>query len=148
MPTGIYERTPEHIAKLRAGHARYIRRNGGTTSTKQRKAAQSVGLSQKRHGMTGTRIHNLWISMRQRCNNSKASNYQYYGGRGITICKEWNRFENFRDWAYASGYTDTLSIDRINGDGNYEPSNCRWTTIVEQNRNRTFGRTKQPKEQL
>lgn len=80
-----------------------------------------------------TRIHRIWVSMNVRC---RAKDNEYYGGRGIKVCEEWQQFEPFRDWAYANGYADDLSIDRINNDGNYEPANCRWATPKEQAQNR------------
>ena len=66
-----------------------------------------------------TRIHRIWVSMNARC---RAKDNEYYGGRGIKVCEEWQQFEPFRDWAYANSYADDLSIDRINNDGNYEPA--------------------------
>lgn len=75
--------------------------------------------------------------MRARCNNPNNPKYDLYGGRGISVCEEWlHDFAQFRDWAMANGYRDDLTIDRIDCDGNYEPSNCRWATVTEQNRNR------------
>lgn len=75
-----------------------------------------------------------WISMRQRCTNKNASNFYLYGGRGISITENWNVFENFlRDMGERPEGT---TLDRINVDGNYEPSNCRWATAKEQNNNR------------
>jgi hypothetical protein len=75
--------------------------------------------------------------MRQRCYNSKQKRYKDYGGRGITICDEWRMdYQAFYDWAMANGYKDDLSIDRIDVNGNYEPSNCRWATAKEQARNK------------
>ncbi len=89
------------------------------------------------HGQKKTRLYNIWRGMKIRCTNEKFRFYRCYGGRGITICDEWmNSFESFRDWALANGYSDELSIDRINNDGNYEPNNCRWVTQSEQNSNR------------
>lgn len=91
----------------------------------------------KSHGMTHTRIHRIWRDMRSRCNNPKAQNYKDYGGRGITICKEWlDDFIAFYHWAGTNGYQCNLSIDRINNDGNYEPGNCRWVNKSIQNMNR------------
>ena len=89
------------------------------------------------HGMSNTRLNVIWNKMTQRCHNPVSPNYQRYGGRGITICDEWrNDFQAFHDWAVTHGYSDNLTIDRIDNDGNYEPSNCRWATVAEQNRNK------------
>ena len=90
------------------------------------------------HGETGTRLYNLWVSMKERCNNPNNSRYHRYGGRGITVCKEWrDSFLNFKKWAYENGYQENLSIDRKDNDGNYEPSNCKWATNKEQCNNRS-----------
>ena len=85
--------------------------------------------------MSHTRLHNIWLSMRGRCEKPKCSGYKKYGAKGIRVCAEWNCFDNFMNWAYENGYTDELTIDRIDPKGNYEPSNCRWATTKEQNRN-------------
>lgn len=89
------------------------------------------------HGKTNTRMFHIWQGMKRRCYNENDKNYKYYGGRGITVCDEWrNNFTTFYNWAIENGYTDDLTIDRINNDGNYEPSNCRWVTMAQQNRNK------------
>jgi hypothetical protein len=75
--------------------------------------------------------------MRQRCEKPRSAGYYKYGAKGIKVCEEWSSFEIFRDWAYANGYQDNLTIDRINPCGNYEPSNCRWATQKEQQNNRS-----------
>ncbi|OJX38851.1 MAG: hypothetical protein BGO78_11550 [Chloroflexi bacterium 44-23] len=79
--------------------------------------------------------------MRRRCHSRSDRAYQRYGGRGINICKEWdnleNGFHNFHNWAMNNGYADNLSIDRIDNDGNYEPSNCRWVDAKTQCNNRS-----------
>lgn len=93
----------------------------------------------KTHGKHNTRIYRIYRNMKNRCYNPNVKSYNDYGGRGIKICEEWNGengFQNFYDWAIANGYTDELSIDRIDNDGNYEPSNCRWVTDERQARNK------------
>lgn len=90
-----------------------------------------------KHGKHDTRLHSLWWSMISRCTYKGDTNYKFYGARGISVCDEWrNDFMNFHDWAMKNGYKDNLSIDRINTNGNYESSNCRWVTMKEQFRNR------------
>ena len=84
-----------------------------------------------------TRLQVIYNCMKQRCYNPHRTQYKNYGGRGIIVCEEWkNSFKNFKDWAMKNGYKDNLTIDRINTNGNYEPSNCRWATVKEQQRNK------------
>ena len=78
------------------------------------------------------RLHNIWHGMKQRCNNPHATGYCYYGEKGIKVCKEWSAFIPFAKWALANGYTNSLSIDRIDSNKDYEPSNCRWVTAKTQ----------------
>lgn len=89
------------------------------------------------HGMSRTRLHNIWLTMRQRCEKPHCTGWHKYGAKGIRVCEEWSTFETFRDWAYENGYSEDLTIDRINPKGNYEPSNCRWVTQKVQQNNRT-----------
>lgn len=89
------------------------------------------------HGMTNTRLFHIWQGIKNRCYNKNFEHYKHYGERGITICKEWkNDFVKFYDWSMNNSYNDTLTIDRIDVNGDYEPSNCRWVKQAEQSRNR------------
>ena len=88
------------------------------------------------HGMYGTRLYRIWRGINDRCRNPKAPSYNLYGGRGITVCPEWRTPQNFFDWAFDNGYSDNLTIDRIDCDKGYSPDNCRWITSDEQQRNK------------
>jgi hypothetical protein len=91
----------------------------------------------KTHGLRWTRLYNIWTQMKQRCTNQNLDHYERYGGRGISVCQEWmESFEIFKKWSINNGYLDWLSLDRIDVDGNYEPENCKWSTEVEQQRNK------------
>ena len=100
----------------------------------QREVAKEIGKNIKIHGMHGTRTHRSWMAMKNRCLNKNAERYNYYGGRGITICKEWLKFENF--YSDMGVRPQGKSIDRINNNGNYLKSNCKWSTPKEQANNR------------
>lgn len=88
-----------------------------------------------RHNETHTRLHSIWSMMRERCGESNSAN-ERYAGRGIKVCEDWQRYENFAKWARENGYDDTLSIERINNDGDYCPENCKWIPRNLQARNR------------
>lgn len=98
--------------------------------------ARKLGNSKKTHGMEPRRLYNIWRGMLQRCEYPKHEAYANYGGRGISICKEWHDFEVFRDWAIGNGYSNSVTIDRINVDGDYSPDNCKWSTRKEQAKNK------------
>lgn len=93
------------------------------------------------HGKSKTRLYRIWCGIISRCENPNDTGYKDYGGRGIQIFAGWRHdFLAFERWALESGYTDLLSIDRINVDGNYEPGNCRWATEKQQGNNKTSSR--------
>ena len=87
-----------------------------------------------KHNSSKTRLYRIWNNMRSRCNAPKIASYKNYGARGISVCEEWSGKDgvvNFCEWSMNNGYEEGLQIDRIDNDGNYEPSNCRWVTCQE-----------------
>lgn len=102
------------------------------------------------HGGVGTRLYEIWCGMKKRCYNHKDKRFKNYGARGITVCDEWkSSFQAFHDWAMSHGYSDVLTIDRVDVNGHYCPENCRWVDAKIQQRNTTrnhfvtaFGETK------
>lgn len=93
------------------------------------------------HGLSKTRIYEIWHGIKNRCYCKKNINYKNYGERGIKVCKNWkNDFKSFYIWAINNGYKDTLSIDRIDVNKNYEPNNCRWVSTKEQANNKRNNR--------
>lgn len=100
------------------------------------KKPEKCGAAHRTHGRTKTRLHTTWQHMKQRCTNPNNAKYKYYGGRGISVCEEWLSYEVFEKWAFGHGYKDDLTLDRIDVNGNYEPSNCRWVTWKVQQNNR------------
>lgn len=101
---------------------------------------KSCGCLSKKHGLSNTRLSRIFKNMKQRCYNPNNPRYNFYGGLGIKVCDEWmdkkNGFIDFYNWAMNNGYQDDLTIDRIDVNGNYEPSNCRWITNQAQQFNK------------
>lgn len=90
-----------------------------------------------KHGCSNTKLYREWAGMKSRCYGKSSSSFKCHGGRGISVCEEWlSGFAPFKDWALKNGFCKDLTLDRINNDGNYEPSNCRWITNKEQSRNK------------
>ena len=90
----------------------------------------------RKHGLSQSRLYNIHQKMIDRCYRQSIFAYKDYGGRGITVCDEWRKdFMSFYNWALNNGYEETLTIDRIDVNGNYEPNNCRWIPMGEQSKN-------------
>lgn len=90
-----------------------------------------------KHGMKNTRLYGIWCGMKSRCYSKSNPSYDRYGGRGILMCQEWMKdFMTFYNWALSNGYSDNLSIDRIDVNGDYTPENCHWATAQEQSDNK------------
>lgn len=136
--------TPQWLCQCNCGNKIIV-----AASNLRKGSTQSCGCLQKEllikrnktvkyttHGQSRTRLYTIWCDMKQRCLNKNQKAFKHYGERRISICDEWkNNFNSFYDWAIRNGYTDNLTIDRIDVDGNYNPSNCRWTTMKQQRRN-------------
>jgi hypothetical protein len=111
--------------------------NQGLTGEELLKPAREFSKEYEYHGMTNTSIYKAWVAMRNRCSNKRNRFYSGYGGRGISVCEEWNNsFQSFYNWSMSNGYKEELTIDRIENNGNYEPNNCRWVTMEVQSKNK------------
>lgn len=93
-----------------------------------------------KHGETNTKLFRVWSHMKERCERKNHQYYKDYGGRGISVCEEWKEFIPFKKWAEENGYSDGLTIDRIDNNGNYCPTNCRWVSQIVQHNNKRSNR--------
>lgn len=106
------------------------------------KECNTKNIDKNGNKLTDTRLYTIWCKMKQRCYNPNHTAYKNYGGRGISICKTWmdkdKGFMSFYNWAVSNGYDDELTLDRIDVNGIYEPSNCKWSTDLEQVNNTRY----------
>ena len=105
-----------------------------TASKNSKESAKYGGESSSQY----QRLFRIYRAMIHRCYNKNDSCYNYYGGRGVSVCDEWkNDYFTFKKWALDNGYNDKLTIDRLDHNGNYEPNNCKWATWTEQQNNKS-----------
>lgn len=132
------------VKKVRASLLRGGRsRSCGCLAIEMRRAMLST------HGGSGSRLYRTWKGMKDRCLNPRSDSWEWYGARGVAICDKWKSdFLEFKTWAASNGYEDHLTIDRIDVNGNYEPSNCRWITNAEQQQNRRPRKSRRMHEEV
>lgn len=111
----------------------FLLRNGKTKSCGCLKYSKRNGYINEKN----KRLHSIWANMKSRCNNKNSKSYSVYGGKGIKVCKDWEKFLDFQNWAIANGYSDELTIERLDVNKNYCPENCCWIPKSEQAKNRT-----------
>ena len=130
-----------YLCECECGNECIVERKHLLTKHSQSCGCHKVNLLKERtttHNKRYTKIYNVWCGIKGRCYNLRQISYKHYGAKGIIMCDEWlNDFMNFYNWSMANGYKEGLSIDRIDINGNYEPSNCRWTDDKTQARNTT-----------
>lgn len=135
-------RKPYWLCECECGTIKSVRqeslRSGRSTSCGcyHNEKAKSIGIRSLKHGDFGTHLYGVWAGMKRRCQNAHTKYYSYYGGRGITVCKDWQDYINFKEWAFSTGYHEGLSLERQDVNGNYCPKNCIWIPLSEQNKNK------------
>lgn len=132
------KKATQWLCKCKCGNTTVVRRNKLVGNyTKSCGCKQFIGLpNNKTHGLSKNNIYAIWSNMKARCNNPKHEKFKDYGGRGIKVCKEWN--DSFINFLNDMGFqpNKSYSIDRIDVDGNYCPENCKWSTPLEQSKNK------------
>lgn len=122
-------------ATLRSGKAK-------SCGCLHKEMAKQLAKNNITHNMSNTRLYRIWQSMKSRCYYKQNNRYKYYGANGIKVCDEWlNNFQAFYNWAIDNGYKENLTIDRIDTNDDYKPSNCHWATNLEQQRNKRNNKT-------
>ena len=135
--------------RCECGNITVVRSDCLTSGNTQSCGCYNVTCRQKPNSIKKHKLYRVYWAMRERCYNTKGKHYNRYGERGIRVCDEWLKdYSVFYNWAISNGYKDGLSIDRIDNNGNYEPSNCRWVTMAEQQRNKTQRKSKAYYENL
>lgn len=126
------------VCQCSCGHRKNVLgsdlRGGKSKSCGHERKERAANLN-KTHGESGTRLYEIWQNMHRRC---KDKNNERYGARSIEVCADWSSYKEFHQWATTNGYSESLTIDRVNNSQGYYPENCRWATAQEQSENREF----------
>ena len=134
----------QYKCRCDCGTERVLRRTSLTSGNSKSCGCLSRDVAKERgttHGDSKSRLYRIWAGIIQRCcNDRERYEWEKYGGRGITVCEEWRKYDAFRDWALSSGYSEDLTIDRIKNECGYNPDNCKWSTMKEQQNNKRNNR--------